>query len=108
MKDKTTAAILAFFLGGIGVHRFYLGQTGLGILYLIFVWTFVPAFIALIYCILLLIMNKAAFDRKYNVAPSVTVNVNRSAADELEKLHQLKNSGAITPEEYERHKSKIM
>ena len=34
MKDKTTAAILAFFLGGFGVHKFYLGESGLGIIYL--------------------------------------------------------------------------
>ena len=33
-KNKTTAALLAFFLGVIGVHRFYLGYTGLGILQL--------------------------------------------------------------------------
>ena len=26
MKDKTTAAILAFFLGGLGAHKFYLGK----------------------------------------------------------------------------------
>lgn len=44
MKSKTTAIVLCFFLGGFGIHRFYLGQTGLGILYLIFFWTFIPAF----------------------------------------------------------------
>jgi TM2 domain-containing membrane protein YozV len=27
-KSKTTAALLAFFLGGLGVHNFYLGFTG--------------------------------------------------------------------------------
>ena len=27
-KSKTTAALLAFFLGGIGAHNFYLGQKG--------------------------------------------------------------------------------
>jgi TM2 domain-containing membrane protein YozV len=31
MKDKKTAAILALFLGGLGIHRFYLGQTVKGI-----------------------------------------------------------------------------
>ena len=36
MKDKNVAAILAFFLGGLGVHRFYLNQIGLGFVYLIF------------------------------------------------------------------------
>jgi TM2 domain-containing membrane protein YozV len=29
-------------LGGVGAHRFYLGQKGFGLLYLCFCWTFVP------------------------------------------------------------------
>jgi len=31
MKNKTTAIILAIFLGGVGADRFYSGYTGLGI-----------------------------------------------------------------------------
>lgn len=30
-KSYTTALLLSFFLGGLGVDRFYLGYTGLGI-----------------------------------------------------------------------------
>jgi TM2 domain-containing membrane protein YozV len=30
-KSFTTALLLSFFLGGLGVDRFYLGYTGLGI-----------------------------------------------------------------------------
>lgn len=47
-KNPTTAVLLALFLGGLGIHKFYLGQTGLGILYLIFCWTYIPSFIGLI------------------------------------------------------------
>lgn len=31
-KSRTAAALLAFFLGGIGIHRFYVGKVGTGIL----------------------------------------------------------------------------
>lgn len=35
MKSKTTAYLLWFFLGVLGIHKFYLGKTGMGILYLL-------------------------------------------------------------------------
>ncbi len=47
-KNPTTAVVLALLLGGIGAHKFYMGQTGSGILYLIFSCTFIPAIIAFI------------------------------------------------------------
>ena len=65
VKSRTTAAILAFFLGGIGVHKFYLGRTGSGILYLLFCWTFIPMFIAFVEFIIYLTMSDEAFAAKY-------------------------------------------
>ena len=35
-KSKFLAALLAFFFGGLGAHKFYLGKYGLGILYILF------------------------------------------------------------------------
>jgi TM2 domain-containing membrane protein YozV len=47
-KTSTTAVLLSLFLGGLGVHKFYMGQTGLGMLYLVFCWTYIPAIIGFI------------------------------------------------------------
>lgn len=44
--NKWIYLILAFFLGGIGAHKFYAGKIGAGICYLIFCWTAVPGIIA--------------------------------------------------------------
>lgn len=65
-KTKGSAAILALLFGGIGAHKFYLGQTGQGILYLLFAWTFVPLFIAFFEALRYALMNQADFDRQYN------------------------------------------
>ncbi len=46
--NKVTYGLLAIFLGGIGVHKFYSGKTGMGILYLLFCWTMIPEIIGII------------------------------------------------------------
>jgi len=66
MKEKNVAGILALFLGGFGVHRFYLGQTGLGVFYLIFCWLPLIWILGLIDAIVFFSMDKEAFDLKYN------------------------------------------
>ena len=46
-KTSSTGVLLAIFLGGIGAHHFYLGNNVIGVLYLLFCWTFIPVIIAL-------------------------------------------------------------
>ena len=79
-KNPTTGLLLCLFLGGIGAHRFYLGQVGLGVLYLCFVWTFVPAVVALVE--LFLIMGRV---RRYNAEAALEITTKlkalRSGAD---------------------------
>ena len=64
-KNRTTAALLALFFGGIGVHKFYLGQSGSGIIYLLFCWTLIPALVAFIEALVLFGMNDTSFATKY-------------------------------------------
>ena len=35
MKSKTVTLLLCFFFGYLGIHRFYLNQTALGVIYLL-------------------------------------------------------------------------
>ncbi len=64
-KSRIAAALFALLLGGLGVHKFYLGSVGLGIVYLLFCWTFIPALVGLVEGILLLVMSDSEFARKY-------------------------------------------
>ncbi len=69
-KSRMSAALLAFFVGGFGVHKFYLGRSGMGVLYLFFFWTFIPSVLAFIEAISLFMMSDHDFDMKYNSALS--------------------------------------
>ncbi len=64
-KDRMTAGLLALFLGGIGIHKFYLNQGGLGVLYLLFSWTFIPGIIAFIEGIQYLTMTDQQFHQRF-------------------------------------------
>lgn len=66
MKDKNIAGILSLFLGWLGIHRFYLGQAGLGIVYLLLFWTPIIWVLSLIDAIAFFSMDQENFDFKYN------------------------------------------
>lgn len=63
-KSKVTAGVLALLLGGIGIHKFYTGAWGWGIIYIVFCWTYVPALIALVEGIRYLVLTPEDFERK--------------------------------------------
>lgn len=64
-KNKIVTALLALFLGGFGIHRFYLGHIALGFLYLVFCWTLIPGLIAFIEFFYFLLISDEDFSIKY-------------------------------------------
>ncbi len=61
--QRRIAILLALFLGWLGVHRFYLGQVGWGVVLLVIAWIFLPlaAVIGLIDAIRYLFMDEETF-----------------------------------------------
>ncbi|WP_263355896.1 TM2 domain-containing protein [Acidicapsa ligni] len=49
-RDEVVGVLLAIFLGCFGIHHFYVGRVGLGILYCCFCWTGIPALLGLVEC----------------------------------------------------------
>ena len=68
-KDRSTAALLALLAGGLGIHKFYLGEKG-GVLRIILTCTgigfFVSGLLGLLDALKLFQMSDAEFDRQYN------------------------------------------
>lgn len=64
-KSKLASALLAIFLGDFGAHKFYLGRPGMGILYLLFFWTGIPAVIGIIEGIMYLLQSEESFQENH-------------------------------------------
>ena len=86
MKNKYVAAVLAFIVGGFGVHKFYLGKIGQGILHLVFFWSGISTLIAFIEAIIYLTMSDDDFNLRYNYDTSDRVLVKEHKALQVEKL----------------------
>lgn len=66
IKSRITGGVLALLLGGLGVHKFYCGDIGLGIVYLLFFWTAIPAIVGFIEGIIYLTCNSdEEFTRRF-------------------------------------------
>ena len=68
-KDEVIGVLLAIFLGGLGIHHFYLRRDGLGILYLVFSWTGIPMVIAWIEA-----FSMPGRVRHYNAAQAIYIS----------------------------------
>lgn len=66
IKSQSVATVLAAFVGGLGIHRFYLRSPVTGIFYILFCWTGIPSFIAFIETFVFAFMSQQGWARKYN------------------------------------------
>lgn len=98
MKSKTTAGLLAIFLGGLGIHKFYLGQNLRGFLYLIFCRTRIPSILWVFEGLSYFTHTDEWRNEKYNDGKDAS---GEDVYDKLLKLDTLKEKGILTEEEYE-------
>ncbi|MBF2052001.1 MAG: TM2 domain-containing protein [Candidatus Sericytochromatia bacterium] len=107
-KRRDLAIILAFLLGSLGGHKFYLGQYGWGIMYFLFSWTGIPMLAGWIEGIALLMQSDADFVRRYGDAqpflnlPRQTQHMQLGRGSGGLRLSQPVMSAALPPKDYER------
>lgn len=111
MKSKTTALILSILLGGLGVDRFYLGYTGMGILKLLTGGVF--GIMWLIDLINIACGNLKPEDgSEYQETIIANQVVGKTPTDntynELEKANNLRKQGVITDVEFEKIKKELL
>ena len=120
-KDPTAGILLCLFTGGIGGHEFYLGNIGVGIIYLIFCWTFIPIIIAFFQLFTIqprimrmndkLAKNILAGIKDVQPAeshPLGSTSTIENAESELKKLSDMRSKGTITEAEYQALRKKTL
>ena len=64
VKSKILVGLLAIFLGTFGAHRFYMNEARMGLLYLIFCWTFIPTVVGIIEGLIYLLQSDERFKER--------------------------------------------
>lgn len=122
-RNRRTAILLAF--AGIivpGLHKFYLGQRGWGILYLLFFyllffWSDIPRIASLFEGIWFLAQGQTAFDMAFNggtplppqiPAPRIDPAQVGAIAEALRQLDTLRQEGLISEYEFEQKRRRLL
>lgn len=118
-KNKDTALLLCIFGGIIGLHQFYVGKIGKGLLYMFTGGLFVFGWIGDILKIMLGNFRDnagaplRATKAQNNEIPEVKIANHKNADKEdsitqIERLAKLKEQGIITQAEFERKKQELL
>ena len=108
-KDFLPTLILCFFVGMLGIHRFYAGKVGTGIAMIVTlgglgIWV-------LIDFIMICIGSFRDIDGriiKYQRAVIAPSSSETGIAEELEKFAELKEKGVISEEEFNKKKEELL
>ena len=108
-KDFVTTLLICIFLGGLGVHRFFVDKMGTGVLMLV---TLGGLGIWWIIDIILIVTGSFKDSEGRVIAYQAAGAVNREPAKdipaEIEKFAELKDKGIITEEEFDKKKKELL
>lgn len=111
MKSKTTALILSVLVGGLGIDRFYLGYTGMGVLKLLTGGVFGILYIIDIVKIATGSLTPAdgtQYEEEYQKQNATQAAPASNVYDDLQKIANLHNQGVLTDAEFENLKAELM
>ena len=108
-KDFVITLLICVFLGGLGVHRFFVDKIGTGVLMLV---TLGGLGLWWIIDIILIVTGSFEDSEGRVIAYQAAGAVNREPAKdipaEIEKFAELKDKGIITEEEFDKKKKELL